>query len=117
MVLPIGTLVTGNPIVPNTGRILMSEALRVKSGPNKIPGRNVWEVEVAIPAYSSKLAWREYRKLPVEAEFDGKTYHKVGMRASDCTAWYRRAGEQPAAEGEQPAPSWLVAGENRKVGL
>ena len=88
----------------------MSEALRVKSGPNKIPGHNVWEVEVSIPVYSSKLAWRAFRKLPDAAEFDGETYHKAGMHAADCTAWYRRAGEQPAAAGEQPAPSWLMVG-------
>ena len=99
----------------------MSEALRVKSGPTKVPGHNVWEVEVALLVYSDKLAWKAFRKLPEHAEFDGKTYHKVGMRASDCTAWYRRAGEQPEAEGERPAPPWLVAekvkNENGRVGI
>jgi len=66
-----------------------SEGLRVVSGPTRCTHSEAWEVEVALLVYSSKLAMRAYTALPDCIELDGCVYHKAGMKASDCIAWYR----------------------------
>lgn len=69
------------------------------SGPNRcthIADREVWEIVVRLPVYSGKLAMCAYNKLPEYVDFSGHTYRKGGMKASDCTAYYRshRSGGQ-----------------------
>jgi hypothetical protein len=63
----------------------------VVKGPIFLPIPNVWEITVALPTYSPKLASRVYSKMPGCIEHDGWWYYKAGMQSSDCTAWYRRA--------------------------
>jgi hypothetical protein len=65
--------------------------LRIVSGPTrcKYTSGDVFEVIVQLETYSSKLAYRAWVKLPEFTEFNGRTYQKGGMKASDCTAYYR----------------------------
>jgi len=66
--------------------------MRIVSGPTRcahLAPREVWEVIVHLPVYSSKLAMRAFEALPEFTEFNGHTYRKGGMCASDCTAYYR----------------------------
>ena len=62
--------------------------LRIVSGPIRCKHleRDVFEVIVSLEVYSSKLALRAWNKL---TEFNSRTYRKGGMKASDCTAYYR----------------------------
>lgn len=65
--------------------------LRIVSGPTRCEHLrgDVFEVIVNLEVYSSKLALRAWYKLPEFIEFNGRTYRKGGMKASDCTAYYR----------------------------
>jgi len=68
--------------------------LRIVSGPTRCEhlAGIVWEVIVHLEVYSNKLALRAWHKLPEFTEFDGREYRKRGMKASDCTAYYRASG-------------------------
>jgi hypothetical protein len=59
------------------------------AGPTYFPLLRVWEISVAIPGYSPKLAARRYHALPETIHLDGRTYIKAGMKADTLTAWYR----------------------------
>jgi hypothetical protein len=65
--------------------------LQIVSGPTRcdfLEG-DVFEVIVRLEVNSSKLALRAWAKLPEFTEFNGHTYQRGGMKASDCTAYYR----------------------------
>jgi hypothetical protein len=69
--------------------------IRIVSGPTRcahITDSEVWEIVVRLPVYSSKLAMGAFNKLPEYADLLGRTYRKGGMKASDCTAYYRSGG-------------------------
>lgn len=73
--------------------------LQILSGPTRCDyvKDDVFEVIVSLKVYSSKLAMRAYNKLPDFTIFDGRAYRKGGMKASDCTAYYRSIrNPQPA---------------------
>ncbi len=66
--------------------------IRMVSGPTfctHLAASDVWEVIVRLPVYSSKLAMDAFNKLPEYVDLLGRTYRKSGMKASDCTAYYR----------------------------
>jgi len=63
--------------------------LKIVSGPTRCDHVAGFEVIVRLEVYSSKLAFQAWAKLPDFTEFDGHTYRKGGMKASDCTAYYR----------------------------
>ena len=65
------------------------DKFRIVSGPTFQPVPQVWEVVVALPVYSPKLASKAYDALPDTLDVSGVTYYKAGMHADDCTAWYR----------------------------
>ena len=71
---------------------LNPQNLRIVSGPTRckyLAPREIWEVVVRLPVYNDIRAAQAFEALPNTAEFDGHIYRKAGMRASDCTAWYR----------------------------
>ena len=81
--LEIERVVMIKPLPPN---------IRIVSGPNPcthITGPKVWEIVVRLPVYSSKLAMAAFNKLPEYVDLLGCTYRKGGMKASDCTVYYR----------------------------
>ncbi len=63
--------------------------MTILSGPTRCRFYSGWEVIVALHVYSSKLAASAFATLPESIEIDGRVYHKAGMKASDCTAYYR----------------------------
>ncbi len=65
--------------------------LRIIKGPTFLPIPKAWEIEVALPTYSPKLASRVYdRQLPKTLDYEGYTYTKAGMTSDACIAYYRR---------------------------
>jgi hypothetical protein len=67
-------------------------ALPIVAGPTYLPIPRAWEVTVALPVYSSKLACKAFNRLPDSIDVAGHTYLKHGFHGADCTAWYRRKG-------------------------
>ena len=61
--------------------------VRIISGPTECGSGQ--EVTVSLPVYISKLAYGAFQALPEFIDLDGRVYRKAGMKASDCTAWYR----------------------------
>lgn len=71
----------------------ITSPVRIKKGPTYLDGPGAWEVIVNLPVYSAKLAYKAWCKLPEFADFDGRIYRKGGMKAADCTAYYRSKGK------------------------
>lgn len=67
--------------------------MTILSGPTRCKFYDGWEVIVALGVYSDKLAASAFEALPKSIEIDGRGYRKAGMKASDCTAYYRRSAK------------------------
>jgi len=75
--------------LPDNAKLPMKRVVPIVSGPTYNDVVGAWEVTVSLMVYSDKLASQAFNVLPEYLNVDGHVYRKGGMKAADCTAWYR----------------------------